>query len=263
MKQNLFSKWNGNQTNQYAILGMSGLGKTFISLQLKKLKTWKHYSVDYEIGKILFTENNKSFLDGFSIDNLSNLSVFLGKPGNKKKGGITFTEYVERQRLHKEAEIVATLNSCKVANSISYENFICDTSGSICEIVDPNNPNDKILNAISKNFLIICLEANKDFYETLIQRFKLSPKPMFYREEFLIELWNDYLQSVNKDETKVDPDDFILYGYKALVARRKKLFEEIGENWGIRINFNDIKKIKTGSDFVEIVRSKLKEKEVK
>ena len=86
---------------------------------------------------------------------------------------------------------------------------------------------------------------------------------MFYREEFLIELWNDYLQSVNKDETKVDPDDFILYGYKALVARRKKLFEEIGEKWGIRINFNDIKKLKTGPDFVEIVRSKLKEKEVK
>ena len=85
---------------------------------------------------------------------------------------------------------------------------------------------------------------------------------MFYQEEFLTKLWKNYLISVNKDETKVDPDDFILYGYKALVTRRQKLFDEIGENWGIRVNFNDIKKIKPGSDFVEIVRSKLKEKEV-
>jgi len=262
MKENLFSKWNDNKLNRYAVLGMSGLGKTFISLQLKKLKNWNHYSVDYEIGKILFTESNKSFLDGFSIDNLSNLSVFLGKPGDKKRGGITFTEYVKRQRLHKKAEIIATLNSCEEVNKINYENFICDTSGSICEIVDPKDSKDEILNAISKNFLIICLEANKDIHETLIQRFKLSPKPMFYQEEFLTKLWKNYLISVNRDETKVDPDDFILYGYKALVTRRQKLFEEIGENWGIRVNFNEIKKIKTGSDFVEIVRSKLKEKEV-
>ena len=51
-------------------------------------------------------------------------------------------------------------------------------------------------------------------------------------------LWKNYLLSVNKDETRVDPNDFILYGYKALVTRRQKLFDEIGENWGIRVNFN-------------------------
>ncbi len=260
MKQDLFSKWNDNQDTHYAVLGMSGLGKTFISLQLKRLKNWTHYSVDYEIGKILFTEENKRFLEGFSIDNLSNLSLFLGKPGDKKRGGITFAEYVKRQRLHREAEIVSTLNSCKAATNAHGKNFICDTSGSICEIVDPTDPEDKILTAISKKFLIICLEADNDIHETLIQRFKSSPKPMFYREEFLRNLWKSYLLSVNKNETRVDPDDFILYGYKALVARRKKLYEKIGRNWGLTVNFNEIEKVKTGFDFVNIVKNKLKEK---
>ena len=263
MRHDLFYKWSDTKVNHYAVLGMSGLGKTFISIQLKKLKNWTHYSVDYEIGKILFSKKNKNFLDGFSIDNLSNLTLFLGKPGKPQSGGITFTEYIKRQRLHKEAEMIATLNSCEAANNANSDNFICDTSGSICEIVDPNDPNDKILNAISKNFLIICLEANEDICEILTQRFKLSPKPMFYQEDFLRELWRNYLLSVGKEEAEVDPDDFILYGYKALVARRKKLFEEIGRNWGIIINFNDIKKMKTGYDFVKIVRTKLKEHEIK
>ena len=35
---------------------MSGLGKTFISRNLFKNDNWSHYSVDYEIGKLLVKE---------------------------------------------------------------------------------------------------------------------------------------------------------------------------------------------------------------
>ena len=44
----------GFQFKRFALLGMSGLGKTFISRTLVKQDDWLHYSVDYEIGKILF-----------------------------------------------------------------------------------------------------------------------------------------------------------------------------------------------------------------
>ena len=43
----------GFQFKRFALLGMSGLGKTFISRTLAKKDNWRHYSVDYEIGKIL------------------------------------------------------------------------------------------------------------------------------------------------------------------------------------------------------------------
>jgi len=257
------SKWNNRTHNRFAVLGMSGLGKTFLSTQLKKSKTWEHYSVDYEIGKILFTDKNSDFRNGFSINNLSNLSIFLGKPGNPSKGGIGFTEYIRRQRLHKQAEILATLKSSQLIQKTRYDNFICDTSGSICEIVNPSDPNDKILKTLSENFLIVCLEADNDTYETLIRRFTESPKPMYYEEPFLRMLWEKYLLKTNQDENKIDPDDFILYGYKALVERRKKLFYMISKNWGLSVNFNDIRKIKSGSDFVKLVKTQLNNKLVK
>ena len=69
---------SGFQLRRFALLGMSGLGKTFISRSLVKTDNWSHYSVDYEIGKLLFKEGHKYLLDGFEIGNLTNLSIFLG-----------------------------------------------------------------------------------------------------------------------------------------------------------------------------------------
>ena len=64
----------GFQFKRFALLGMSGLGKTFISRTLAKKDNWRHYSVDYEIGKLLFKNNHKNLLDGFEVGNLTNLS---------------------------------------------------------------------------------------------------------------------------------------------------------------------------------------------
>ena len=86
---------SGFQFKRFAILGMSGLGKTFISRKLENKDRWSHYSVDYEIGKLLFKNQHKHLLDGFEIGNLTNLSNFLGKPGSRSKGGILFSEYLK------------------------------------------------------------------------------------------------------------------------------------------------------------------------
>ena len=168
----------GFQFKRFALLGMSGLGKTFISRKLVNKDSWSHYSVDYEIGKLLFKNEHKHLLDGFEIGNLTNLSNFLGKPGSRSKGGILFSEYLRRQQLHRNAEIKATLNaSSLVERSPKLSHFMCDTSGSICELVNPLDENDEILSSLSKNFLIICLEAPDTMYQVLIDRFLAKPKP--------------------------------------------------------------------------------------
>ena len=64
----------GFQFKRFALLGMSGLGKTFISRKLVNKDGWSHYSVDYEIGKLLFKNAHKHLLDGFEIGNLTNLN---------------------------------------------------------------------------------------------------------------------------------------------------------------------------------------------
>ncbi|GIR95455.1 MAG: hypothetical protein CM15mP98_04250 [Paracoccaceae bacterium] len=54
MKTTFLLKPLDSSFKRFALLGMSGLGKTFISRRLAEKDDWSHYSVDYEIGKLLF-----------------------------------------------------------------------------------------------------------------------------------------------------------------------------------------------------------------
>ena len=247
----------GFQLKRIALLGMSGLGKTFISRNLSRQDSWSHYSVDYEIGKVLFKGKHKYLLKGFHIDNLTHLSNFLGKPGSSSMGGIPFPEYVSRQQLHRDAEIKATLKACSlVEKSPELSHFVCDTSGSICELVDPSDKNDIILTSLSKNFLIICLEAPDSLYQVLIDRFLAKPKPMYYEENFLNALWQRFKSGSPDNDDKINPDDFMIFGFKALIERRKAIFDMISKNWGVKLNFEHLRKVKTGADLIEAIKLK-------
>ena len=245
----------GFQFKRFALLGMSGLGKTFISRTLVKQDDWLHYSVDYEIGKILFKNTHRNLLDGFEVGNLTNLSNFLGKPGSQSMGGISFSEYLTRQQLHRDAEIKATLNaSSLVERSPDLSHFVCDTSGSICELVNPSDENDTILKSLSKNFLIICLEAPDSMHQVLIERFLAKPKPMYFQEDFLNSLWLNYRNDTSNINDQINPDDFMIYGFKALIKRRKAIFDSISKNWGISLNFENLRVVKSAADLVKAIQ---------
>ena len=251
----------GFQFKRIALLGMSGLGKTFISRNLFKNDNWSHYSVDYEIGKLLFKDKHQNLFDGFAVDNLTNLSNFLGKPGSPSKGGIPFSEYVSRQRLHRDAEKKATLNACSlIEKSPDLSRIVCDTSGSICELVNPSDKADKLLTSLSRNFLIICLEAPDSIYQVLIDRFLAKPKPMYYEENFLHSLWQTFKIGTTNTEDKINPDDFMIFGFKALINRRKAIYDMIAKNWGIKLNFNILRSLKTAADLMEAVQSEIESK---
>ena len=251
----------GFQFKRFALLGMSGLGKTFISRSLVKQDNWLHYSVDYEIGKILFKNKHRNLLNGFEVGNLTNLSDFLGKPGSPSMGGIPFSEYLTRQKLHRDAEIKATLHaSSLVENSPELSHFVCDTSGSICELVNPSDENDAILKSLSKNFLIICLEAPDSMYQVLINRFLAKPKPMYYEENFLHSLWQSFKNESPNINDHINPDDFMIYGFKALIKRRKAIFDSISKNWGISLNFENLRMVKSAADLVEAIQFEIASK---
>ena len=252
---------SGLQLKRFALLGMSGLGKTFISRRLAEKDDWSHYSVDYEIGKLLFKSQYENLLDGFGIDNLTNLSNFLGKPGSPSLGGISFSEYLKRQKLHRDAEIKATLDACLlVEKSPDLSHMLCDTSGSICELVNPSDENDKILTSLSKNFVIICLEAPDYMYQVLIDRFLAKPKPMYYEENFLHTLWQNFRNDTLNIDDQINPDDFMIYGFKALIKRRKAIFDSISKNWGISLNFEKLRVVKSASDLVEAIQFEIASK---
>ena len=173
-------------------------------------------------------------------------------------GGIPFSEYVSRQRLHRDAEIKATLKACSlVETSPELSHFVCDTSGSICELVDPSDKDDLLLTSISRNFLIVCLEAPDSIYQVLIDRFVAKPKPMYYEESFLNSLWHTFKSGSSNTDDTINPDDFMIFGFKALIQRRKAIFDRISKNWGITLNFEHLRSINNATDLIEAIKLKI------
>ena len=279
MLYNTGLEWKRSSNKRISLFGMSGVGKTFIANILRESKEWFHYSVDYRIGtrylgeeivdnfkkeamKIPFLRehllNDSIYLSSnITFNNLSPLSGFLGKPGKTSSGGIDFNEYVLRQRKHYNAEINATndtaLFSQKSVEIYGYKHFISDTSGSLCEIVNPEDPRDKVLKALQKNTLPVWVKGSQNQTDQLLERFKKSPKPMFYNESFLKEKWAEYLMVYNENPDEVEPDNFMSYGFNALILRRLPIYEKIATNWGVTLQATDITELTTQDELIEII----------
>ncbi len=272
-----------------ALFGMSGVGKTRISKLLRDSGDWFHYSVDYRIGTRYLGErivdNFKSeamknpFLadllrsdsvyigSNLSFHNLAPLSTYLGKPGDPDKGGIPFDEYVQRQREHREAEIASVADSAhfmKRAETLyGYPNFVCDTSGSICEIVDPEDRNDPVLKGLCQVALPVLLRGTEEHREQLARRFDAAPKPMYYNEKFLRKKWGQYLDAEGCAPDAVDPDTFIRWGYRKLLSHRAPLYDAIAGNWGVSLDANDAALVASAEEFDELVARALTEKRMR
>ena len=275
--------WETSTNKRVSLLGMSGLGKTKLSNMLQSTFSWFHYSVDYRIGTRYLDEHivdnfkqeamKNVFLrdlllsdsiyisSNLNFNNLSPLSTYLGKPGSEDLGGIDFNLYKKRQKQHREAEILSVLDTNKFIeksnNIYAYQNFVCDTSGSICEVVNPEDPNDPLLNHLSKNTLIILIKGDEKHKDQLIKRFKANPKPIYFNENFLNEKWSNFKNINNVDNKNVDPDKFILYCFEDLLNHRLPIYDSIAKNWGITINADDISKVKNEKDFINLVSNYL------
>ena len=73
-----------------------------------------------------------------------------------------------------------------------YQNFVCDTSGSICEVVEADDPNDPVMTELSQHLLLVWIKGSEAHRAELTRRFEHAPKPMYYRPDFLAELWAEY-----------------------------------------------------------------------
>ena len=280
--------WIKSPNKRVSLLGMSGLGKTRLSNMLQSTFNWFHYSVDYRIGTRYLDEfivdnfkqeaMKNAFLrelllsdsiyisSNLNFNNLSPLSTYLGKPGKETLGGINFEKYKERQKQHREAEILSILDTNKFiekSNDIyGYQNFVCDTSGSICEVVNPEDPNDPLLSHLAEDTLIILIKGSRKHKEQLIKRFKKDPKPIYYNEDFLNKKWSNFKDEFKVSNSNVDPDKFVLYCFEELLDYRTPIYNSIAKNWGITIDADDISKVKNENDFIDLVShylSKIKE----
>ena len=261
------------------VFGMSGVGKTTFA-QLLQRAQWFQYSVDYRIGTRYMDEHivdnfkreamKNPFLrdllrsdsiyirSNISFDNLAPLSTYLGKPGNPAKGGIPLAEYKRRQSEHREAEIRALGDVPEFIRRSSeiyqYQHFICDSGGSLCEVVNSDDPADPVLRALTDNTLLLYIEGTPEHAAVLVERFRKNPKPMYYQPRFLDAKWAEYktLNGIKADDD-VDPDGFAAWGFEQLIHHRIPLYEKIAQTRGYRIRMRDVPAVKSEADFIDLV----------
>ncbi|GAA6207380.1 hypothetical protein NBRC116601_06730 [Cognatishimia sp. WU-CL00825] len=278
------SDWRDAPQKKVLLFAMSGLGKTHVSNMLRGSGDWFHYSIDYRIGtrymgehiadnakaeamKVPFLRDlllSDSIFIGSNItfNNLTPLSSYLGKPGNPEQGGLPFDEYMRRQEQHRIAETSALLDtphfSHRAKALYGYDNFICDTGGSICEVVDPQDPNDPILKSLSENALMVWIKGSDAHTAELCRRFDKSPKPMYYQPEFLLSSWKSYLAENDCTETQVDPDAFVRWTYAKAMAHRQPRYQAMSD-WGITVTAEDIAQVTNPSEFDDLIAETLEQ----
>ena len=275
--------WLDAPQKSLAVFGMSGLGKTRLASLLRAGGGWYHYSIDYRIGTAYMGEHINDNLkrqamqvpllaellrsdsiyiaSNISFGNLAPLSTYLGKPGDAARGGLPFDEYMRRQALHRRAEINALLDTPnfihRARDLYGYPHFVADTGGSICEVVDPEDPNDEVLRTLSAHCLMVWIEGPDSHTEELIRRFERDPKPMYYKPEFLLPLWQGWLDEQGLTAETADPDAFIRYAYRRAMAHRAPLYAAMARNWGITVTAAEVEAVRDAQDAVTMVTAAL------
>lgn len=271
-----FINW---KNKSITLLGMSGVGKTYLSNILMNDK-WFHYSGDYRIGtryldepildnikqqamqvpflRDLLRSDSIYICNNISVHNLTPVSSFLGKVGNPELGGLSLPEFKRRQELHKQAEIAAMLDVpefiSKAREIYGYDHFINDAGGSVCELDDP-----QVMRVLDQHTLILYIKATKEDELSLIQRAENDPKPLYYREAFLKEQMDYYLAEHGIEfVAMIDPDDFVRWIFPKLFASRIPRYEAIAAQYGYTITTDELHTVTDQASFLTLIESAIK-----
>ena len=83
---------------------------------------------------------------------------------------------------------------------------------------------------------------------------------MYYEENFLHTLWQNFRNDTLNIDDQINPDDFMIYGFKALIKRRKAIFDTISKNWGISLNVERLREVKTAADLIGAIEFEIRVK---
>ena len=247
-----------------SLLGMSGVGKTWLSTGLRLQGRWYHYSADYRIGTRYLAEpildNVKSKImqmqDQFvadllrsdsifighniSVDNLEPVSTFLGMYGDPAAGGLDKAEFLNRQDLYRQAEVASMQDVPdfieKSWRIYGCDCFVNDASGSLCEIAAPDDPEDPVVKPLIDHTLLLYVRADAQAEDALKERARTHPKPLFYNPAFI----GPRLADAPADGRGVDPLAFARPLFPELLEFRKPRYQAMAENFGVTMEADEL-----------------------
>ena len=266
-----FRAW---KRKKVTLLGMSGVGKSYLSARLYG-ENWFHYSGDYRIGtryldehildmikqqamqvpflKELLRNDWIYFHNNIRVDNLGPVLSFVGKLGNPELGGVALDEFIRRQAIYRQAEIDAMLEIPdfiqKAEQIYGYPHFVNDVGGSLCELDEPG-----VIEPLINNTMILYIKiANQDQEDVLIQRAQTSPKPLYYRPEFLQEQLVVYFEENNLQyAAQIEPDEFARWVFPRLFHSRLPRYNDIAKH-GYTVTSDEAAQVENENDFLQLL----------
>jgi hypothetical protein len=274
-----FRAW---ETKRITLLGMSGVGKTYISGLLRR-HDWFHYSGDYRIGtryldepildlikqqamqvpflRQLLRNDWINIRNNIKIQDLGPVLSFVGKLGSPDCDGLSLPVFSRRQALYREAEIAAMKDVPefirKAQEIYGYKHFINDVGGSLCELED-----DGVIELLAAHTLILYIKVtSKAEEDTLIHRAQSDPKPLYYRPAFLAEHLPVYMAEKGVEfVAQIEPDDFTRWVFPRLFHSRVPRYEAIAAPHGYTVTSQEVAQVKSEADFLALVEAAIARK---
>jgi GTPase SAR1 family protein len=269
-----FRAW---ENKKITLLGMSGVGKSYLSSMLRREGNWFHYSGDYRIGtryldedildmikkqamqvpflKQLLRNDWISIRNNIKVDDLGPVLSFVGKLGNPELGGVELEDFIERQALYRQAEI-NTMQDVpefiwKSQEIYGYSHFVNDVGGSLCELDEPG-----VIELLAEHTVILYIQVTNEAEENkLIERAVSAPKPLYYRPEFLQEHLAEFLAENGLEyAAEMDPDDFGRWVFPRLFHSRIPRYEEIAQQ-GYTVTSEEVAQVANEKDFLDLMET--------
>jgi dephospho-CoA kinase len=231
------------------LMGMSGVGKTYLSLMLSE-QGWYHYSCDLEIGTNILGKEIEETLNEpnrVTADDLSQLSNYVSRLGD-----LPYDEFKRRQQKYLEAECGSLKKLPQIvekAKAQGFQNVLNDSTGSLCEIDD-----DLLLDTVDENSLIVYIKANAEEEKAVLQRAQDYPKPMFFspeRFDYWVSEYSADKGGISADD--FDADDFGRWVFPRLFENRLPKYQAIADKYGTTIPSEEFHKVKTSDDFLNLI----------
>lgn len=226
-----------------SLIGMSGLGKTYLSTILADAG-WCHYSCDVEIASMLDIP--------VTAADLSPLSRYIGQLGDEGQGGLPLTQFQQRQRQYYMAECQALSDlpaAILRARGDGKKHLVNDTSGSFCEIDD-----EEIIKTVARHSLIVYIKANKEEEREIVERAKQYPKPLYYPSDKLQGWVDEYMAEGNKKSVEeITPKDFARWVFPKLFRTRLPKYERIANEYGVTVASDALRDVKNAQEFLDVI----------
>jgi len=138
----------------------------------------------------------------------------------------------------------------KAQEVYSCPHFINDVGGSVCELEQSG-----VIDSLVECTLILYIKVtNQEQENILIDRAQSSPKPLYYRPEFLQEQLAVYLQQEGIEyAAQIDPDEFARWIFPRLFHSRIPRYDAIAEPYGYTVTSEEAAQVENEDDFQQLL----------